>query len=254
MKRPSPLFLLSLLAVALCACFSDSIISYARPVVSKDYANGKKRAAEVATRVTPSLKRDLESMGLRFGSPVFVRSFKEERQLELWVQEPGKRTFKLFRTYPILAASGKLGPKYAEGDRQVPEGFYFVKKNQLNPASRFHLAYNIGYPNAYDRVHSRTGSFIMVHGSNVSIGCLAMSDEKIEEIYTLCAAALNNGQLFFRHHSFPFRMTDRRMQAARQHPQYPFWQNLKQGYDLFEQTKIPPNVEVLDKTYVFTRR
>ncbi len=231
--------------------FSNSIIHYARVSMSANYANGQKRAADVAQRVTPALKRDLKALGLTFGSPVFIRSFKEEMELEVWVQEPRKKTFKLFRTYPIVRSSGVLGPKYAEGDKQVPEGFYFVKKSQLNPASRYHLAYNIGYPNTYDKARKRTGSFIMVHGSNVSIGCLAMSDPKIEEIYTLCAAALQNGQSFFRHHSFPFRMSDERMAAATKHSEYTFWQNLKQGYDAFEQTKRPPNVKVKNRNYVF---
>jgi len=219
--------------------------------MSANYANGQKRASEVAQRVTPSLTKDLKKLGLTFGSPVFIRSFKEEMEFEVWVQETQKKTFKLFRTYPIIRSSGKLGPKYAEGDRQVPEGFYFVKKRQLNPASRYHLAYNIGYPNAYDKSRNRTGSFIMVHGSNVSIGCLAMSNSKIEEIYTLCAAALQNGQPFFRHHSFPFRMSETRMAAAAQHSEYPFWKNLKTGYEAFEKTKRPPNVEVKGQDYIF---
>ena len=128
-----------------------------------------------------------------------------------------------------------------------------VPPDAMNPNSRFHLAFNIGYPNAYDRAHGRTGSFIMIHGSTVSIGCLAMTDEKIEEIYTLCDAAHQGGQPYFRVHIFPFRMTPERMASAARSPHFPFWQNLKTGYDLFEQNRIPPNVSVdtAKKEYTF---
>jgi len=121
----------------------------------------------------------------------------------------------------------------------------------MNPNSSYHLAFNIGYPNAYDEAHGRTGSYIMIHGSNVSIGCLAMTDEKIEEIYTLANAALDGGQPFFRVHIFPFRMTEARMRKAASSPHFPFWENLKIGYDFFEESQIPPNVEVGEKRYVF---
>ncbi len=195
----------------------------------------------------PSL---LMEKNLKSGAPVFIRAFKEERELELFLQDDDG-TFKLLRTYPIAAASGKLGPKLAEGDMQVPEGFYAANQESMKPDSDFHLAFNIGYPNAYDRAHGRTGSFIMVHGSNVSIGCLAMTDPKIEEIYTLCQAALDASQSFFRIHIFPFRMTEKRMQQAASSEHYDFWRNLKTGYNLFEDTRIPPDVSVKNRKYVF---
>jgi len=195
----------------------------------------------------PSL---MEEKGMKMGSPVFIRAFKEERELEVFLQT-ADGTFEHLRTYPIAAASGKPGPKFFEGDRQVPEGFYYSSQRSMNPNSTYHLAFNIGYPNEYDRAHGRTGSFIMVHGSNVSIGCLAMTDEKIEEIYALCQAALDVGQPFFRIHIFPFRMTDTRMQQAASSTHYPFWKNLKTGYDYFEENRTPPNVSVRNKLYVF---
>ncbi|NNC90031.1 MAG: murein L,D-transpeptidase, partial [Akkermansiaceae bacterium] len=212
---------------------------------------GPTRAKAAADRVRPALRRDLAGRGLRFGDPVFLRIFKEERELEVWVQEPGKPSFRHFRTYRIAAMSGSPGPKLKEGDRQAPEGFYFVKPSRMNPASRFHLSFNLGYPNAYDRAHNRTGSHLMVHGNRVSIGCFAMTDAKIEEIYTLCDAALNGGQPFFRVHCFPFRMTAARMDAAEGHRWESFWRNLKEGYDVFERTKIPPDAAVRRKRYVF---
>ena len=215
------------------------------------YVEGQQgeRAQVVANRVAPRLKGDLNEKGLRYRSPVFIRIFKEERELELWVQKGG--AFQLFRTYPIAGMSGHLGPKLAEGDRQAPEGFYYVTSSALKPDSLYHLAFNIGFPNSYDRANGRTGSFIMVHGDNQSIGCFAMTDRKIEEIYTLCEAALKNGQPFFRVHCFPFRMTERRMTKAKGSKWESFWKELKPGYDWFEEKKTPPNVEVAERRYVF---
>ena len=207
------------------------------------------RDLRVAKRVSPQLKKDLLAKGLKFGQPVFIRIFKEEKELELWVQNENQ--FVRFRTYSIAAMSGKLGPKLAEGDKQAPEGFYFVPPSMMNPKSLYHLSFNIGYPNTYDRAHERTGSFIMVHGDQQSIGCFAMTDQKIEEIYTLCNAALKKGQPYFRVHCFPFRMTTERMTIAKEHKWELFWKNLKEGYDWFEEKKLPPNVEVKEKRYYF---
>lgn len=209
------------------------------------------RATAAATRVRPALERDLKAAGLEFGAPVFIRAFKKERVLELFVQNRRSGRFELFRSYPIVAASGNPGPKLAEGDGQVPEGFYVVPPSAMKPGSRYHLAFNIGYPNEFDRSQGRTGSLIMVHGNRVSIGCLAMTDAKIEEIYTLCTAAHAGGQRFFRVHIFPFRMTDVRMKRAAGSEWEAFWKNLMQGYDRFEKTRIPPEVAVKDKRYVF---
>jgi len=214
-------------------------------------ACGQAREKEAANRVKPNMKSALAEKDLELGSPVFIRAFKEERILELFVKNQKTGKFDIFRSYPIVAASGELGPKLAEGDGQVPEGFYFAGPKAMNPNSSYHLSFNIGFPNSYDRAHDRTGSFIMIHGSNVSIGCLAMTDEKIEEIYTLADAALADGQPFFRIHIFPFRMTDGRMAKAADHEWFDFWNNLKTGYDLFEKNKLPPNVIVKEKQYAF---
>lgn len=210
----------------------------------------EKRDEVAAARVLPELKKALEAQGLHAGAPVFIRIFKEERQLELWLRKDDG-TYALFRTYPIAAMSGELGPKLAEGDNQAPEGFYDVPPAAMKADSTFHLAFNLGYPNAYDRAHGRTGSFLMVHGSEVSIGCYAMTDAKIEEIYTLCDLALKNGQSSFQVHSFPFRMTEQRMATAAGNKWEDFWKNLKEGYDLFERGKTPPEVAVSDGRYVF---
>ncbi len=205
----------------------------------------------VRGETSASTAEALIQAGLAPGAPVFIRAFKQERELELFLKSPETGKFQLFRTYRIAAASGKLGPKLAEGDLQVPEGFYFVPPNMMNPNSAYHLAFNIGFPNKYDRAHGRTGSYIMIHGSNVSIGCLAMTDEKIEEIYQLCDAAHKNGQAYFRVHIFPFRMDSARMRQVRGHKWENFWKNLKIGYDFFENKRVPPNVVVRGKEYHF---
>lgn len=216
-----------------------------------DRAKGQAKERDAKRRILPEMKTALAEKKLAYGSPIFIRAFKEERELELFVENKTIGKFELFRTYPIVAASGELGPKLAEGDGQVPEGFYYAGQKAMNPNSTYHLAFNIGFPNSFDRAHGRTGSFIMVHGSTASVGCLAMTDEKIEEIYTLCQAALDSGQPFFRVHIFPFRMTPERMEKATTDPNLPFWQNLKTGYDLFEQNRVPPNATVREKAYVF---
>lgn len=218
-------------------------------ISAEEYAIGSKRFAAVSSKVTPILKTEFRAQGLKWGSPIFLRGFKQEKKLELWVKDG--RKFKLFRSYPIAAASGKLGPKEREGDRQVPEGFYFVTPEKMNPQSNFHLSFDIGYPNDFDTSLNRSGTFIMVHGSNVSIGCLAMTDAKIEEIYTIADAAFKGGQTFFRVHLFPFRMTDEKMSENASHRWFSFWKNLRTGYQWFEEKKTPPNVRVKDSTYRF---
>lgn len=207
------------------------------------------RSRKAIARVRPSLENDLRARGLRFGAPIFLRIFKQSRELELWIED-GER-FELFRTYHICTYSGKLGPKLRTGDRQSPEGFYFVTPERMNPASRFHLSFNLGYPNAYDRHHGRTGSALMVHGDCVSIGCYAMTDAAIEEIYALADAALRGGQPFFRVHVFPFRMTASNLRKHRSSRWREFWINLKEGYDRFEREGRPPGVRVREGRYVF---
>ena len=249
MKTPAAIALLCLATLASCEENKKSAPAIVESTIPSPPTGN--RVADASAKVRPGLERDLTAAGLLFGDPVFIRAFKEENELELFVRNRVSGKFDLFRTYPIAAASGLLGPKLLEGDGQVPEGFYFVPPDAMKPDSQFHLAFNIGYPNEYDRVHHRTGTVIMVHGNQVSIGCLAMTDEKIEEIYTLCDAAHHGGQPFFRVHIFPFRMTPERMQKANGDSNEPFWNNLREGYDLFEKNRIPPEVTVVDGIYRF---
>ena len=204
-------------------------------------------AAAVERELRPALVRQ----GLRYGAPAYLRIIKQESVLELWLAAPNSR-YRLFKTYPICTWSGALGPKLRQGDNQAPEGFYTVGKSQLNPNSRFHLAFNLGYPNAYDRANGRTGDFLMVHGNCVSIGCYAMGDAAIEEIYSLVGAALTEGQHAVPVHIFPFRLTDAALTAQRQSRWHSFWQDLQPAYALFEQIRQVPRVTVSQRRYVVT--
>lgn len=203
--------------------------------------------AEIRARQAPLLRAALSQDGLEFGAPVFIRILKEEAELELWVKDGS--VYRLFRSYPICAYSGDLGPKLKEGDRQSPEGIYRVSAGALNPNSSYHLSFNLGFPNAYDRAQGRTGSFLMVHGSCVSIGCYAMTDPVIEEVYVLVEAALSAGQPHVPVHAFPFRMTKARMEAASDHQWFGFWQQLAPIYAAFEEGFRVPEVGLQDGRY-----
>jgi murein L,D-transpeptidase YafK len=207
------------------------------------------RSRQAAEATAPRLQTELAARGLQLGAPVFIRIFKQEKVLEVWLRK-GPR-YALFKSYPICTWSGELGPKLKTGDGQSPEGFYFVPPGRLNPWSQFHLSFDLGYPNAYDRAHGRTGGYLMVHGNCVSIGCYAMTDPFIEEIYTLVEAALRDGQPYFRVHVFPFRMTEANLERHQESEWFEFWQNLKEGHDWFERTGTPPDVKVQSRKYVF---
>lgn len=206
---------------------------------------------KVAKNLTPKLKKEYQAKGLTWGNEVYLRVFKKENQLEMWVKKGGK--FSLFKTYKVCYYSGGLGTKTKQGDGKSPEGFYFVKPAQLNPFSKYHLAFNIGYPNAYERQKGYTGSALMVHGECVSIGCYAMGNKNIEEIYTVLASALEHKQPFARIHIFPFRFTNKIMNDSqvKRLKMYSFWKNLREGYTIFQDKKIPPNVTAKGGKYVF---
>ncbi len=186
---------------------------------------------------------------MKTNAPIFVRIFKQESELEVWKQRDDGR-FYHFKTYPICNWSGDVGPKVAQGDKQAPEGFYTVARHQMNPNSQFHLALNMGYPNAYDRANRRTGEFLMVHGKCKSAGCYAMTDGLIEEIYALAREAFIGGQDGFQIHAFPFRMTEANIAAHATHPSIKFWATLKEGYDYFETARQPPAIAVCERRYV----
>jgi len=208
------------------------------------------RAERSIASVEAVLKKQLVEKGLKYGAPIFIRIFKDPGILEVWVESDGG-LFKIFKTYDICSFSGGLGPKLKEGDNQSPEGFYFVNAGRLNPWSRFHLSFSLGYPNKYDMAHGRTGSALMVHGSCVSIGCYAMTDRYINEIYALAVAAFESGQPIFRVHAFPFKLESEILSRHADNRWYDFWLNLKEGYDYFNRNKRPPDVDVTNGKYVF---
>lgn len=200
--------------------------------------------------VPPKLVADMTAKDMDLQSPMLVRIFKQEAELEVWKQDRSGR-FALLKTYPICRWSGDLGPKVREGDRQAPEGFYSITPAQMNPQSSFYLSFNTGYPNAFDKALGRTGSQLMVHGDCSSRGCYAMTDEQIAEIYSLGRESFFGGQRAFQLQAYPFKMTPINMAKHRNNPNMPFWKMIKQGYDHFEVTRQEPKVEFCEKKYVF---
>ena len=223
-------------ATALAGCNTDSLTTV---------------SSERALRpLSPEMTRDLEKKNMPKESPILVRLFKEESELEVWKQDTTGR-FALLKTYPICRWSGELGPKVKEGDRQAPEGFYTITPGQMNPNSSYYLAINLGFPNEFDRAWGRTGDFLMIHGICSSRGCYAMTDEQIGEIYALARESFFGGQQSFQVAAFPFRMTPLNMARHRTNPNMAFWKMLKEGYDHFEVTRLEPKVNVCDRRYVF---
>jgi murein L,D-transpeptidase YafK len=200
--------------------------------------------------LSQAMLAELERKHMSKESPILVRLFKEEAELEVWKQDNTGR-FALLRTYPICRWSGELGPKIKEGDRQAPEGFYTITPAQFNPNSHYYLAFDIGYPNAFDRAHGRTGGNLMIHGDCSSRGCYAMTDEQITEIYALARESFFGGQRAFQVQAYPFRMMPLNMAKHRNNPNMPFWKMLKEGNDHFEASRLEPKVGVCEKRYVF---
>jgi murein L,D-transpeptidase YafK len=193
---------------------------------------------------------EIERRNMEKESPILVRIFKQESELEVW-KEDKSGSYALLKTYPICRWSGELGPKVKEGDRQAPEGFYTITPGLMNPNSSYYLAINMGFPNAYDRANGRSGAFLMIHGDCSSRGCYAMTDEQIAEIYALARESFFGGQKSFQIQAYPFRMTPTNMAKHRNSPHMAFWRMLKQGYDHFELTRHEPKVDVCEKRYVF---
>ncbi|GHB32910.1 transpeptidase [Pseudovibrio japonicus] len=206
--------------------------------------------AKVKEERLPALRADLTFKGMELGSPVYLRIFKEESRLEAWVKSGD--TYQPYKYWEICKYSGDLGPKLKEGDGQSPEGFYNVSAKQLNPNSNYHLSFNLGFPNAFDQSLGRTGSYLMVHGNCLSVGCYAMTNHNVEEIYLLVEAALQNGQDNVPVHIFPFEMTQENLSKHADSNWQDFWLNLKQGYDLFEHHRKPPTVSARQGQYLFS--
>jgi murein L,D-transpeptidase YafK len=200
--------------------------------------------------VPDALLKVMKTKNMNPASPIMLRIHKKDSEMEVWKQTRTGR-YALLKTYEICKWSGQLGPKFKEGDRQAPEGFYTVAPAQMNPRSSYHLAFNMGFPNTYDRSHNRTGSHLMVHGACSSAGCYSMTDELIQEIYALVRDAFAGGQKAFQIQAYPFRMTPKNLAEYHNHQHYEFWKMLKRGNDHFELTGRPPKVDVCNGRYVF---
>jgi murein L,D-transpeptidase YafK len=204
-----------------------------------------------ALRPVPvALAEEMDKKNMPKESPILLRIFKEEAELEVWKQNADGQ-YALLKTYPICRWSGELGPKIKEGDRQAPEGFYQITPGQMNPNSNYYLAFDLGFPNTYDRANDRTGAFLMVHGDCSSRGCYAMTDEQIQEIYAMGRDSFLGGQKSFQVQAYPFRMTPLNMAKHRNSPNMAFWRMIKEGNDHFLVSKAEPRVDVCEKHYVF---
>ena len=206
---------------------------------------------EKATReLSPELLSLLRQKHMPKHSPVILRVFKEEAELEVWKQDATGH-FQPLKIYPICRWSGDIGPKMYEGDRQTPEGFYTITPKLMNPNSNFYLAINTGFPNAFDKANNRNGTFLMIHGDCSSSGCYSMTDEQIGEIYSLARDTFLGGHPSFQVQAYPFRMTPGNLARHRTNPHLAFWKMLKIGNDHFEATHLEPKVEVCNRRYVF---
>jgi len=192
----------------------------------------------------------LTEIGSTPAQAMMVRIYKQSSELEVW-----KRTtsgaYALFKTYSICKWSGAIGPKIQEGDMQAPEGFYAITPGLMNPKSAYYLSFNTGFPNKFDRAYGRTGTNLMVHGDCKSVGCYAMTDDQIKEIFALARESFSGGNASFQLEMYPFRMTPENLAKQAGNANLAFWTNLKQGYDAFAASSVPARWDVCDKKYVF---
>jgi len=243
-------------AVSLCA-----VNTYAQDDAAtfRSFQFSFSRVAQAWTKCNDSLRHMFESKGLSYpASRIYLRSFKAQNELELWACKDDTSHYQLVKTYRVCALSGILGPKRYEGDRQVPEGLYFI--DDFNPKSDFYLSLLLNYPNYSDVVlgdKQKPGGDVYIHGGCVTIGCLPMTDPVIQEIYVLCLNAKLAGQNYIPVHIFPTRFDRKglnflgRAYAADTAKQR-FWVNLKSGYDYFEKNhKILPVMYTPSGKYVF---
>ena len=196
------------------------------------------------------LLADMSARGMNAASPLLIRVFKQESELEVWKQDRSGR-YALLKTYPICRWSGKLGPKKMQGDRQTPEGFYAITTARMNPDSRYYLSFDLGFPNQLEAALGYQGSALMIHGACSSSGCYAITDPAAFEIYAMAREAFRGGQAAFQVQALPFRMTPANLVLHRDDPDMPFWRTLKEGNDAFAVTRLEPKVGYCGGRYVF---
>ena len=241
---------LELRALGLRACVAFFALASALALAGCYGDDGYQIPTRAMKELSPEMLALLDQKNMPKDSPVLVRVFKEESELEIWKQDTTGR-YALLKVYPICRWSGELGPKKVQGDRQAPEGFYSITPGLMNPNSNYYLAINIGFPNAFDKANNYSGAFLMIHGDCSSAGCYAMTDEQIGEIYSLAREAFLGGQKEFQIQAYPFRLTAANLARHRTNPNMPFWKMLKEGNDHFEATHLEPKVDVCERHYVF---
>ena len=200
--------------------------------------------------LSSELVQKIKDIDSTIGAPMMMRIIKQESVMEVWKQTNSGK-YALLTTFKICAYSGGFGPKVIEGDRQAPEGFYDITPALMNPNSNYYLAFNTGFPNKFDKAYGRTGANLMVHGDCSSSGCYAMTDKEIAQIFALVREAFKGGSRSVQLEIFPFRMTPENLARENGNPNMAFWQNIKQGYDSFELTHVPPTWDVCNRRYVF---
>jgi len=212
--------------------------------------SGRAEVAKHQARIPQATLALMSARNTGAAAPILIRTFKKEAELEVWKLARGGR-YVLLKTFPICRWSGQLGPKLRTGDRQTPEGFYTVAPRQLNPNSAYHLSFDIGFPNAFDRAQGASGSYLMVHGNCSSMGCYAMTDKAVGEIYAIAREAFAGGQRAFQFQAFPFRMGAQNVARHRADRHIGFWRQLKEGSDRFEATGEELSVGVAGGRYTF---
>lgn len=201
-----------------------------------------------------TLQKFIKAAGYGTDFSMLINAYKAEGKLEVWLKGKSDKTYSLFRTYDFCAHSGTLGPKVIEGDRQTPEGFYYI--NVFNPMSSFHLSLGINYPNSVDSARTgkdkKTGGDIYIHGNCVTIGCIPLTDEKIKEVYILGVEARNSGQEKIPVNIYPFKMTDGNMKkyTIPFPTQTSFWKMLQPGYLVFKDNKNQADIKEVKGKYV----
>lgn len=220
-----------------------------------DYQKSFPRPGEALERKEDTLQKQFEAKKLKWPARyLYIRSFKYDSQLEVWVKNEIKDNFQLFKTYKVCALAGSLGPKRMQGDYQVPEGFYYI--NEFNPKSSYYLSLGLNYPNASDKILSdslKPGSEIYIHGSCVTVGCIPITDQQIDELYILAAHAKNSGQDFIPVHIFPIRYNVEKSvkyleSLTKEDPELKkFTDRLEDAFDYFEKFHQVPVVMIGDK-------
>ncbi len=243
--------------VALVLCAGSLTTSAQEDVTFKNFQFSFTRVSQAWAKYNDGLRQTFESKGVAYPpKDIYIRSFKSQNEMEVWARNEPDAEYKLIKLYRICALSGILGPKRYEGDRQVPEGFYFIE--DFNPRSDYYLSMLINYPNYSDQVLSnkqRPGGDIYIHGGCVTVGCMPMTDDVIQELYVLCMNAKVNGETYIPVHIFPTRFDENGLnflgrEYSKEQQKQEFWVNLKAGYDYFEKHhKVFPVIYTPDGKY-----